>query len=88
MQAWRISYVGNSFPEEILRSSIQEDVDVIGVSSLCGAHMILGKALLDLAMKENLKERVAFVIGGVFPPKDSIQLKAIGFDAVSHRMPQ
>ena len=77
-----IIYIGNSLPGEIVQTAIQEDVDVIGVSSLGGAHITLGKPLLEAARKEHLENNVTFVIGGVFPPDDTIRLKEIGFDAV------
>ena len=77
-----IVYIGNSLPREIVLTAIQEDVDVIGVSSLGGAHLTLGKPLINIARQEQLTDSVAFVIGGVFPPDDTIRLKEIGFDAV------
>lgn len=77
-----IVYIGNSLPREIVLTAIQEDVDVIGVSSLGGAHLTLGKPLIDIARQERLTDSAAFVIGGVFPPDDTNRLKAIGFDAV------
>jgi methylmalonyl-CoA mutase C-terminal domain/subunit len=77
-----IVYIGNSLPGVIVQTAIQEDVDVIGVSSLGGAHITLGKPLLDAARREKLTEGVTFVIGGVFPPDDTVRLKEIGFDAV------
>jgi methylmalonyl-CoA mutase C-terminal domain/subunit len=77
-----IVYIGNSLPGQIVQTAIQEDVDVIGVSSLGGAHLTLGKPLLEAARKENLTKNITFVIGGVFPPDDTIRLKEIGFDAV------
>ncbi len=77
-----IVYIGNSLPREIVLTAIQENVDVIGVSSLGGAHLTLGKPLIDIARQEKLTDSVAFIIGGVFPPDDTIRLKEIGFDAV------
>jgi len=77
-----IVYIGNSLPGEIVQTAIQEDVDVIGVSSLGGAHLTLGGPLIEAARKERLTEGVVFVIGGVFPPDDTVRLKAIGYDAV------
>jgi methylmalonyl-CoA mutase, C-terminal domain len=77
-----IVYIGNSLPREIVQAAIQEDVDVIGVSSLGGAHLSLGTPLIDIARQEGLTDSVIFVIGGVFPPDDSIHLKESGFDAV------
>jgi methylmalonyl-CoA mutase C-terminal domain/subunit len=77
-----IVYIGNSLPSEIVRTAIEEDVDVIGVSSLGGAHLTLGKPLIDVARQEELTKSVVFLIGGVFPPDDTIRLKEFGFDAV------
>ena len=74
--------IGNSLPREIVLTAIQEDVDVIGVSSLGGAHLTLGRPLIEAARQEQLTYSVAFVIGGVFPPDDAVRLKEIGFDAV------
>jgi methylmalonyl-CoA mutase C-terminal domain/subunit len=75
-----VIYIGNSLPKEIIHTAIQEDVDVIGVSSLGGAHLTLGIELIEEAKKEGLKECMAFVIGGVFPPSDAEKLQEIGFD--------
>lgn len=72
--------IGNSLPKEIINTAIQEDVDVVGVSSLGGAHLTLGGELIEEAKREGLKERMAFVIGGVFPPADAVKLHEIGFD--------
>lgn len=72
--------IGNSFPKEIINTAIQEGVDVVGVSSLGGAHLTLGAELIEEAKKGGLKEHVAFVIGGIIPPVDAVKLKGIGFD--------
>ena len=77
-----VIYIGNSLPNEIIQTAIQESVDIIGVSSLAGAHLTLGGILIDLAKKEKITDDVALVIGGVFPPMDSIRLKNIGYDCV------
>jgi methylmalonyl-CoA mutase C-terminal domain/subunit len=75
-----VIYIGNSLPKEITSTAIQEGVDVVGVSSLGGAHLTLGCELMEEAKREGLKERVGFVIGGVFPPGDGDKLKQVGFD--------
>ena len=75
-----VIYIGNSFPKEIIHTAIQEDVDVVGVSSLGGAHLTLGGDLIEEAKREGLKQRMAFIMGGVFPPADATKLKEIGFD--------
>jgi methylmalonyl-CoA mutase C-terminal domain/subunit len=77
-----VIYIGNALPEEIIEVAIQEDVDVIGVSSLGGAHLSLSSELMAKAKQEELKERVVFQIGGVIPPEDVVSLQEIGFDGV------
>ena len=77
-----IIYIGNTLPKEIISTAIQEDVDVVGVSSLGGAHITLGFQLIEEAKKEGLKDKVVFLMGGVFPPADIGKLKKIGFDGV------
>lgn len=77
-----VIYLGNSLPEEIIKSAIQEDVDVIGVSSLGGAHLTLGSKLIEGAKREGIKDRVMFTIGGVFSSTDAEKLQQIGFDEV------
>jgi methylmalonyl-CoA mutase, C-terminal domain len=77
-----VIYLGNALPKEILSIAIQEHVDVIGVSSLGGAHITLGKDLLEEAKKEGLKDRIVFIIGGIFSIDDESILKDIGFDGV------
>lgn len=75
-----VIYIGNSLPHEIIRTAIQEAVDVVGVSSLGGAHLTLGAELIEEAKKEGIKSSTSFVIGGVFSPLDAEKLKEIGFD--------
>lgn len=75
-----VIYIGNSLPEGIIKTAVQEDVDVIGVSSLGGAHLTLGSELIKKAKREGLKDHVIFVIGGVFPPHEAVKLQEIGFD--------
>jgi methylmalonyl-CoA mutase C-terminal domain/subunit len=75
-----VIYIGNSLPKEIISAAIQEGVDLVGVSSLGGAHLTLGGELMEEAKREGLKERIGFVIGGVFPLSDADKLKQVGFD--------
>jgi len=44
--------------------------------------MTLGTPLIEEAKKKGLKNKTAFLMGGVFPPEDSLRLKEIGFDGV------
>jgi len=77
-----VIYIGNSMPEQIVKAAVQEDADVIGVSSLGGAHLQLGRELISEAEKEGIKDNKAYVIGGAIPPEDAIKLKEMGFDAI------
>ncbi len=77
-----VIYIGNSTTEQIIKATIQEDADVVGVSSLGGAHIKLGQDLIDEAVKENIKENKVFIIGGVISQEDIIKLKEMGFDDI------
>jgi len=77
-----VIYIGNSTVEQIIEAAIQEDVDIIGVSSLGGAHIQLGNDLASLAKNEKLLDSKGLVIGGAIPDKDKEKLKKIGFDAI------
>jgi methylmalonyl-CoA mutase, C-terminal domain len=76
-----VIYIGNSTPTQIIKAAIQEDADIIGVSSLGGAHLSLGKDLLSQAGKEKIVDIKGFIIGGAIPPEDEKELLKIGFDA-------
>ena len=77
-----VIYLGNALPDEIIATAIQEQVDVIGVSSLGGAHLSLGSLLLSKAEEKDLKNEFVFFIGGVFSPEDADELINIGYDGV------
>ena len=77
-----VVYIGNALPAEIMSVALQEDVDVVGLSSLGGAHINLGRLVLEEAEKKGLKDRTVFLMGGVFPPSDGETLREMGFDGV------
>jgi methylmalonyl-CoA mutase C-terminal domain/subunit len=81
-EGMEVVYIGNASPREIVQSALQEDADVVGVSSLGGAHLSLGMPLLDEAERKGIKDRVVFLMGGVFPPADGKRMQDGGFDAV------
>lgn len=64
-------------PEQIVRTAIQEDVQVIGLSILSGAHMPLTKRVIDL-LKEQGGEEILILVGGVVPEEDKLTLKEMG----------
>jgi methylmalonyl-CoA mutase cobalamin-binding domain/chain len=65
-------------PEEIVATAIQEDVDVIGLSILSGAHMTLLPRILALLEERDVLDRFIVVGGGVIPDNDVEALKAMG----------
>jgi 2-hydroxyisobutanoyl-CoA mutase small subunit len=64
-------------PEEVVEAAIQEDVDVIGVSILSGAHMTVFPRLLKL-LDERGASDILVVGGGVIPDEDVARLKTMG----------
>jgi methylmalonyl-CoA mutase C-terminal domain/subunit len=64
-------------PEEIVSSAVQEDVDIIGLSILSGAHGVLFPRILKL-LKEQGAEDIPVIAGGIIPEKDIPALKKAG----------
>ena len=77
-----VVYLGlYQMPEDIIRSAIDEDADVIGVSYLSGEHLAFTPKLVD-EMERNDLDDVLLVAGGVIPPEDIPTLKEMGIDEV------
>ena len=75
---FEVVYTGlHQTPEQIVQAAIQEDVDLIGLSSLAGAHNYLFPQVLNL-LKEKGAEDIALIGGGIFPEEDIHSLKQIG----------
>jgi methylmalonyl-CoA mutase, C-terminal domain len=68
-------------PEMIVEAAAQEDVDVIGLSILSGAHMALFPKIMNLLEQKGMREVVVFA-GGIIPDDDLPALKEIGVTAV------
>ena len=64
-------------PEEIVQEAIQEDVDVIGLSILSGAHVPLTRRVLEGLRRERAAE-IRVVVGGTIPPRDVEELERLG----------
>ena len=64
-------------PEMIVNASLQEDVDVIGLSILSGAHLAIVPRVIDL-MKQHKMDDVIVVVGGIIPDQDIEALKKAG----------
>ena len=69
-------------PEEIVATAVQEDVDVIGVSLLSGAHMTLFPMIIDQLREQGILERYILIGGGVMPDEDVDALMAMGVKAI------
>jgi methylmalonyl-CoA mutase C-terminal domain/subunit len=68
-------------PEMVAEAALQEDVDVVGLSILSGAHMVLLPRTVDLLRERGLHD-VLIIAGGIIPDEDAPALKEHGVDAV------
>ncbi len=68
-------------PEMIASAALQEDVDVVGLSILSGAHMTLVPRILEL-LKDGGQDAVRVFVGGIIPEGDGKALKEMGVRAV------
>ncbi|KFI34544.1 methylmalonyl-CoA mutase, partial [Peptococcaceae bacterium SCADC1_2_3] len=74
-----VVYTGlHQTPEEIVEAAIQEDVDVVGLSILSGAHMTIIPRVNEL-LKENGAADIAVIGGGTIPEEDVLALKEGGW---------
>ena len=64
-------------PDEIVAEAVQEDVDVIGLSILSGAHLTLSRKVLD-RLKDAGATDIALVVGGTIPARDAEALTGLG----------
>lgn len=67
--------------EEVVRTALQEDVDLIGISILSGAHKTLLKKLFKLLEDEGIKE-TPVIVGGIIPKDDYSYLKSLGVSKI------
>ena len=68
-------------PEEVALAAVQEDVDVLGISLLSGAHMTIFPKVLEV-LKEQDAKGIILLGGGVMPDEDAAELKAMGVKEV------
>lgn len=79
---FEVVYTGlHQTPDEIVKAAIQEDVDMIGLSSLAGAHMYLFPRVVQLLREQGAGE-VVVCGGGIIPDEDIPKLKAAGIRGV------
>jgi len=77
-----VIYIGlRQTPEMIVEASIQEDVDVVGLSILSGAHMTLVPRVME-GLKANGLDDVVVTVGGIIPDDDVPHLNAIGVKGI------
>lgn len=65
-------------PDEIVNAAVQEDVDVIGISLLSGAHMTAFPRIIEHMKEQDIFDDVVLLGGGVMPDEDVAQLKSMG----------
>jgi methylmalonyl-CoA mutase C-terminal domain/subunit len=70
-------------PEQVVAAALHEDVDVVGISILSGAHMVLLPRIRDLMRSLGLAD-VLLIVGGIIPEDDLASLEGAGVDAVFH----
>ena len=77
-----VVYTGiRNTPEQIVAAAVQEDVDVIGLSSLSGGHMAQFSRVMKLLKREKIKGVLVFA-GGIIPDEDVRKLKKLGIKEV------
>jgi methylmalonyl-CoA mutase C-terminal domain/subunit len=68
-------------PEMIVEAALQEDVDVVGLSILSGAHMALCPRVIELLRSQGMDD-VVVLVGGIIPDEDVEPLKQLGVKGV------
>lgn len=80
-EGFEVIYTGlHQTPEMVVAAALQEDVDVIGLSILSGAHIPLVTAIQDLLKKQGVAKPI--FVGGIIPGDDAKQLETSGVAAV------
>jgi methylmalonyl-CoA mutase, C-terminal domain len=79
---FEVIYTGcHQSPEQIVNTAIQEDVDLIGLSILSGAHTYSFPKVIEL-LRENNAGDISVIGGGIFPIEDIPKLKSIGIKEI------
>jgi len=69
-------------PDEIVEAAVQEDVDVLGISILSGAHNTLVPKVMDGLESYGAADDTLVIVGGIIPDEDRAQLEAEGVSAI------
>ena len=76
---FEVIYSGlHNAPEEIVQAAVQEDVDVLGISILSGAHNTLVPRIIEGLQEYGALEDTLILVGGVVPDDDKARLKELG----------
>ena len=79
---FEVIYTGlRQTPEQVARIALDEDVDVIALSSMVGAHLSFCRRLKPLLEEAGLADKL-WVIGGNLPAQDHAELRALGFEGI------
>ncbi len=79
---YEVIYTGlRQTPKQIVEAAVQEDVDLVGLSCLSGAHNTLFPKIKDLLVEEGADDIVVFG-GGIIPDDDAATLKGKGIEAI------
>ena len=79
---FEVIYLGlRQTPEMIVQAAIDEDADVIGISSLSGAHMAIFPQVVDLIRARKMNH-IVLIGGGVIPKQDQRDLESAGVDQI------
>lgn len=82
---FEVIYTGlHRSPEEVVESALQEDVEVVGISILSGAHMALVPPIIEAFRQQDAVD-IQVCVGGVIPKEDIVALKAMGVAQVFHQ---
>jgi methylmalonyl-CoA mutase C-terminal domain/subunit len=68
-------------PEQIAETALQEDVDVVGLSILSGAHKTLFPRIMNLLKQKGLTDVMVFA-GGIIPEEDAVEMKKLGIKEI------
>lgn len=79
---FEVIYTGlRQSPEAVARIALEEDVDVIGLSSMAGSHIHFCQRLKELLEDNKLTDKL-WIIGGNIPKRDFEELKTLGLDGI------
>jgi methylmalonyl-CoA mutase, C-terminal domain len=80
-QGMEVVYVGNQSAEQIVQTVVQEDADVLGLSSLSGNHQVMVPPILA-GLRAQVMGHVVVLLGGIVPAAHIPRLQEAGVDAV------